>query len=382
MRKVAVVTGTRAEYGIFQPVLRAIEESPNLKLLLVVSGMHLSREFGYTVNEIRKDGFRIDAKVPMLLPGDTLAAMAESVGRGIVGMSRAWERLRPDIILVLGDRVEPLAAAVAGAYMNIPVAHIHGGDSSKGGLDESARHAVTKFAHIHFPATRLSAERIIKLGEDEWRVHTVGSPAIDTILNEPFLPIEALTEKFKLDLSQPLVLLIQHPVTTQVPEAAAQMRETLSAISELGYPTVIIYPNSDAGGRSMIEVIKQYEGHPLIKTFKNLPHKEYLSLMKVASVVVGNSSSGIIDAPSLGLPAVNIGIRQEGRESGKNVIDIKHDKQEIIKATKKALNDDDFLKKVRKCKNPYGDGKTGPRIADVLSKIRINKKLLQKKITY
>ena len=382
MKKVAVVTGTRAEYGIFQPVLRAIEKKQDLKLLLVVSGMHLSREFGYTYKEIKKDGFRIDAKVPMLLSGDTLAAMAESVGRGVVGMSRAWKRLRPDIILVLGDRIEPLAAAIAGAYMNIPVAHIHGGDSSKGGLDESARHAITKFAHIHFPATRLSAERIIKLGEDQWRIHTVGSPALDTILNEPLLTGENLAGKFELDLSQPLVLLVQHPVTTQMPEAAAQMRETLSAISESGYRTVIIYPNSDAGGRRMIEVIKQYQGHPFIKTFKNLPHKEYLGLMKVASVIVGNSSSGIIDAPALGLPAVNIGIRQEGRERGKNVIDVKHDEQEIIEAIKQCLEDKSFLDEVKKCENPYGDGKAGERIAAILTELEITPQLLQKKITY
>ena len=382
MRNVVVVTGTRAEYGIFQPVLRAIEKKPELKLLLVASGMHLSREFGYTCNEIKRDGFRIDAKVPMLLPGDTLAAMAESVGRGIIGMSRAWQRLRPEIIMVLGDRVEPLAAAIAGAYMNIPVAHIHGGDSSKGGLDESARHAITKFAHIHFPATKLSAERIIKLGEDDWRVHTVGSPAIDTILNEPLPSGQALAEQFELDLSQPLILLVQHPVTTQVPEAAAQMRETLSAISELGYPTLIIYPNSDAGGRSMIAVIKQYEGYPFIKIIINLPRKQYLSLMKVASVLVGNSSSAIIDAPSLGLPAVNIGIRQKGRERGNNVIDVGHDKQEIIRAIKQCLADKHFLDEVKERVNPYGDGRASQRIADILAGLEITPQLLQKKITY
>jgi UDP-hydrolysing UDP-N-acetyl-D-glucosamine 2-epimerase len=264
--------------------------------------------------------------------------------------------------------------------MNIPIAHIHGGDSSKGGLDESARHAITKFAHIHFPATKLSAERILKMGEDEWRVHTVGSPTIDTILNEPLLTREALAVQFELDLSQPLVLLVQHPVTTQAIEAAAQMRETLSAISELGYPTVIIYPNSDAGSRSMIEVIKQYEGYPFIRTFKSLPHKEYLSLMKVASAIVGNSSSGIFDAPSLGLPAVNIGIRQEGRERGKNVIDVKHDKQGIIRALKQCLTDKHFLDEVKKRENPYGDGKAGQRIATILAEIEITPQLFQKKI--
>ncbi|MGA7678078.1 MAG: UDP-N-acetylglucosamine 2-epimerase [Dehalococcoidia bacterium] len=383
MKKVAVITGTRAEYGILFPVLRAIETSPALKLSLVASGMHLCHEFGYTINEIKRDGFRIDAKVPILSKSDTLAAMAKSVGVGVVGMSQTWERLRPDIILVLGDRVEPFAAAISGAYMNIPVAHIHGGDACVGGsIDDSNRYAITKFAHVHFPATSKSAERIIKMGEEEWRVHQVGSPALDVILSEPLIPTKQLAERFHLDLSQPLILVVQHPVTLQVDNAAEQMRETLEAVVEIGYPTVLIYPNSDAGGRSMIEVIRQYEGHPFIKTFKSLPRKEYLSFMKCASVIVGNSSSGIIDAPTLGLPAVNIGIRQEGRERGKNVIDVGHDKHEIVEAIEKALNDKGFIAEVKKCESPYGDGKTGPRIARILSEIGITPQLLQKRITY
>jgi UDP-N-acetylglucosamine 2-epimerase (non-hydrolysing)/GDP/UDP-N,N'-diacetylbacillosamine 2-epimerase (hydrolysing) len=383
MRRIAVVTGTRAEYGILLPVLKAIKTKPGLELALVVTGMHLSHEFGYTINEIKSDGFRIDAKVPILSKSDTLAAMAKSVGLGIIGMSRTWERLRPDIILVLGDRVEPLAAAIAGAYMNIPVAHIHGGDACAGGnIDDSNRYAITKFAHVHFPATSKSAERIIKMGEEEWRVHQVGSPALDVILSEPLISAEHLAESFNLDLSQPLILLVQHPVTTQVDEASQQMRETLEATKEIGYPTVLIYPNSDAGGRRMIEVIKEYERYPFIKTFESLPRKEYLSLVKAASVMVGNSSSGIIDAPSLGLPAVNIGIRQEGRERGRNVIDVGHSKQEIIEAIKKALTDKEFLDEVKRCETPYGDGKASQRIAEILSKLEITPRLLQKKITY
>src|SRR3990170_2610541 len=194
MNKIAVVTGTRAEYGILQPVLRAIEAHRGLELLLVVTGTHLSKEFGYTVREIEKDGFEISARVDMLPKDDTLEAMAESVGKGIIGLAQTWQRLKPDVILVLGDRTEPLAAAISGAYMNILVAHIHGGDSARGGLDEYARHAITKFAHVHFPATKKSAERIIKMGENQWRVYTVGSPALDIILNEPLLPPESLSQ--------------------------------------------------------------------------------------------------------------------------------------------------------------------------------------------
>ena len=381
-KKIAVVTGTRAEYGLLYPVLKSIEAQPNLQLFLVVTGMHLSHEFGYTVRQIEQDGFNVYARVDTLLSDDSPEAMAKSIGLGIIGTAQTWEQLKPDAILVLGDRVEPLAAAIAGAYMNIPLAHIHGGDRTRGGLDESARHAITKFAHIHFPATKKSADRIVKMGEDEWRVHVVGSPALDIILSEPLLPPKELTEKFGLDLAQPLVLVVQHPVTTQVEEAPKQMRETLEAIVEIGCPTILIYPNSDAGGRRMIEVIKRYDKYPFIKTYKNLPRREYLSLMKISSIMVGNSSSGIIDAPTFGLPAVNIGIRQEGRERGKNVIDVSHDKQEIVNSIEKALKDKEFLAEIKKCENPYGDGNTGPRIAEILNRIEVTPELLQKRITY
>ena len=381
-RKVAVVTGTRAEYGVLYPVLKAIEQHPKLQLLVVATGMHLSHEFGYTVQELEKDGFHIDAKVDMLLSDDTSSAMSKSIGLGLIGLAQTWEHLKPDIILVLGDRVEPLAAAISGSYMNIPVAHIHGGDTGKGGLDESARHAITKFAHIHFPATKKSAQRIIRMGEDRWRVHIVGSPALDTILNEPLLPPKTIARRLGLDLSRPVILVVQHPVTTQVEKAAEQMRQTLQAILEFQYPTIVIYPNSDAGGRKMIEVIKQYEGYSFIKTFKSLPHGEYLSLLRVASVMVGNSSSGIIDAPSFGLPAVNVGIRQEGRQRGKNVIDVGHSTRGIAQAIKKILTDKQFLNEVKKSENPYGDGRAGPRIARYLAQMTITSRLLQKQIAY
>lgn len=378
-----MVTGTRAEYGVLQYVLRAIQAKPELKLLLIVTGMHLSHEFGYTASETAKDGFEIAATVEMMPANDTLQAMAESVGQGIIGMSKTWAQLKPDIILVTGDRTEPLAAAISGAYMNIPIAHIHGGDSSMGGLDEYARHAITKFAHIHFPATQKSAERIIRMGEDEWRVHMVGSPALDAILNEPLLPHEQVIQKFDIDASKPLILLVQHPVTTETDKAREQITESLEAVAHLRYPVILLYPNADAGGRRMIEIIKDYEKeYSFIKTFKSLPRREYLSLLRIANVLVGNSSSGVIDAPSFGLPAVNIGSRQEGRERGDNIIDVGHDHKEIASAIEKALTDEQFLSVVKKCRNPYGDGKASIRIAEILSNIEITQELLQKKITY
>jgi UDP-N-acetylglucosamine 2-epimerase (non-hydrolysing)/GDP/UDP-N,N'-diacetylbacillosamine 2-epimerase (hydrolysing) len=244
-RKIAVVTGTRAEYGILKPVLQAIRGYPGLELSLVVTGMHLSHDFGYTVSEIEKDGYEIAARVDMMPGSDNLEAMAESIGKGTIGMAQAWAQLKPEIIVILGDRVEPLAAAIAGAYMNLPLAHIHGGDIC-GNIDDLARHAITRFAHIHFPATKKSSDRIIKMGEEKWRVHMVGSPAVDAILETPPVSAAALGKKLGLDLSRPFILLTQHPVTTQVDDAAAQMKETLEAIVAAGCHDYHL-PEPDAG---------------------------------------------------------------------------------------------------------------------------------------
>ena len=381
MRKIAVITGTRAEYGIFKSVLREIEANLELNLSLIVIGMHLSAEFGYTVKEIEEDGFKIDAKIDVLHSEDTGAAMSKSIGRCMVRTANALEKIKPDVLLILGDRSEMLVGAVSATYMGIPIAHIHGGDVS-GNVDEPVRHAITKLAHIHFAATEESADRIIKMGEEPWRVHVVGAPGLDLILNEKMPEPREIARKYGLDLSKPILLVVQHSVITEADDAPNQIRETLEAIVELGYQTILIYPNADAGGRRMIEVIREYEKYPFIKTFRSVIHKEYLSLMKLASVIVGNSSSGIIEAPSFRLPVVNIGTRQKGRQRAENVINIDYDKEEIKMAIQKALYDKKFKEKVKNCKNFYGDGKAGMRIANVLSEIKIDKKLLEKRMTY
>lgn len=381
MRKIAVVTGTRAEYGILKPVLKAIKTHPHLDLALIVTGMHLSKEFGYTIKEIKKDGFKIDTKVEMLHAEDTGAAMAKSIGKCIEKMTEALKRIKPDFLVLLGDRAEMLAGAVAASYVSIPIAHLHGGDVS-GSVDDSVRHAITKLAHIHFPATQESANRIIKMGEDPSKVFIVGAPALDIILKEKLPKQAKLSRKYSLDLSKPIFLVLQHPVVTEADQAADQIKETLDAIVELKHQTIIIYPNADAGGRRMIKVIKKYAKYPFIKSYKSIPHADYLGLMGVASVMIGNSSSGIIDAPSFHLPVVNIGTRERGRERSTNVIDVRHNKREITKAIKKALHDKRFRAKVKKCRNPYGAGKASQRIVKVLSKIEITPALLQKKITY
>ncbi len=376
-RKILYITGTRADYGLMKSVLGAIENHPHLNLEIIATGMHLMLEFGMTINEIKKDTFKIH-EIDASYGKDDKESMANFVGKFIQLLTGKVNEIKPDMILLLGDRGEMLAGAIVGAYLTIPVAHLHGGEVTST-VDDFARHAITKLAHIHLPATELSAKRIILMGEESWRIHVVGAPGLDLILNEKLPSKEEVCENLSLDPKKPIFLAIQHPVTLEIEQAEKQMRETMEAIAHLKQQTVVIYPNADAGGRKMIEVIKEYDKYPFVKIFKSIPHIEYLSLMKMSSVMVGNSSSGIIEAPSFQLPVVNIGTRQEGRERSDNVIDVDHCKEEIINAINKAMSDPIFTGKVKKCKNPYGDGKTGERVANILNRIKIDKQLLQKK---
>ncbi|HYD03333.1 MAG TPA: UDP-N-acetylglucosamine 2-epimerase [Alphaproteobacteria bacterium] len=380
MRKICVVTGTRAEYGLLRPVMRAIKESENLQLQIIATGMHLSERHGNSYQEIIKDGFKIDDSVKTDSEDDTGHGMNIAIAKGIEGLSQAFIKLQPDVVLILGDRTEALAAAISASYLNIPVAHLHGGDRTMAGLDESARHAITKFAHIHFPATPYSEERIKKMGEDFWRIHYVGSPAIDEILNEELFSKEELESNINAKLEEKYLLVVQHPVSTQPSESVNQITETLEAIKLLGMQAIIIYPNSDSGGRAIIEKIKKYEDLDNVISYTNLSHKEYLSLMKYAAVLVGNSSSGMTESASFKIPVVNIGIRQNGRDRSDNVIDAGHDRNQILLAIEKALSDE--FKKNMKSVNLYGDGTAGKRIANILSDIVIDKKLLHKTNSY
>lgn len=378
LRKICFITGTRADYGLMKNTLKKINREFDLSLIVV--GMHLSIEFGQTVKEIEKDGFKIAKKIKTLTTEDTGGAMAKALGYELIEITKVLEKLKPDIFLVLGDRGEALAATLASAHLGIPVIHIHGGDQgdNSGHVDDSSRHAITKFAHLHLAATQGSANRLIRMGEETWRVRVVGSPAIDDIKSGKLYNQDELEKKYGLNK----ILMIQHPASNQAEEAAKQIRETLAALKEINQQTILIYPNSDAGGRSMIKAIKEYENYPFLRTYKSLPRKDYLSLMKFAKVFVGNSSSGSIDTPSFHVPVVNIGTRESVRENAGNKIFVGHNKKEIVKAIKKAIFDKNFRRKVKKCKSPYGDGRSGQRIVKILKNIRINKKLLNKKITY
>ncbi len=375
-RKICVVTGSRAEYGLLLPLLNAVKKSPRLDLQLIVTGMHLLRDRGYTIALVRRDGFHIDAVVPSVAPGDDGLQMALSVANATAGIAKALAKLKPDFLVILGDRTEVLAAATAAAYLNIPIAHLHGGDVGSGCIDNQVRDAVTKLANLHFAASRKSAARIRALGEEAWRVFQTGSTGIDFILGTKLPAKRELFSKFGLAVDKPLIVVAQHPVTTEVGAAAGQMAQTMRAIAALEQQALVLYPNSDAGADSMIKVINQYRRCPFIRIIPNLPHHEYLGFLKYASVLVGNSSSGVIESASFGLPVVNIGLRQQGRERSANVRDVPHRQAAIRQAISQLLPGRPAAG--RKYTNVYGDGRAAQRIVRVLSGIKLGQKLLLK----
>ncbi len=380
-RRISVITGTRAEYGILRPVLQEIQASKKLRLYLIVTGTHLSKKHGLTIREIRKDGFPIHAIINMMPKGDSTYFMSTALGKGIVEFSRVFKRLKPDINLVLGDRDEMLASTIAAYHMNIPNAHIHGGDKSQGGIDEYNRHAITKMSNIHFVATKKSLERVIKMGENPKTVFLTGSPSIDEIINNKITSRKILQKHYQLRFDGNEILLVQHSVTTQSELSGKHIRSTLDAIVKTKKPTIAIAPNSDAGSRVIFDYLALYsKKHSFIKVYPSIPRNDYLGLMRYCGVLVGNSSSGVIDASYFNIPVVNIGIRQKGRERGKNVIDAREgDTSSIYYAILRA-----FHIKKRKFSNEYiyGNGNTSKKIIYYLEKIHLNKDLIQKQIFY
>lgn len=380
-RRIAVVSEARATYGYIKRLMHCIERSDRLELQLIVTGMHLLKEYGSSVEEILRDGFTPAAQVDMYVGGDSPTAWAKSLGVEIQGLAQVLDMLKPDLVLVAGDRAEVLAATVTAAYMNIPVAHIQSGDLS-GHIDGSARHALTKLAHVHFPSCEDSAERVRKLGEEPWRIFNVGAPQLDDVVSGRKLPREELERLVGLEFSKPVLLVIQHPVLAEVQLARKQMEETMAAVRESGYQALVIYPNVDAAGREIIAVIEQHRDHPAIRLFRNLDREVFLSLLGVVSVLVGNSSVGILEAPSFKLPALDIGSRQTGRMRACNVITIpEFDRNAIRDAIERALHDPTYRAMLATCRNPYGDGNSSERICRILEDIHLSK-LLNKHMTY
>jgi UDP-hydrolysing UDP-N-acetyl-D-glucosamine 2-epimerase len=382
-RKICIVVGSRANYSSIKSVMRAVQAHPGLELQLVLGASALLDRYGAVANLVRADGFEPRAEVHMLIEGETPATMAKSTGLGLLELPTIFARLAPDFVLTVGDRFETMATALAAAYMNIPLAHTMGGEVS-GTIDESIRHAVTKFAHVHFAASGDAGERIIRLGERPEDVHIVGCPRIDLVAEilaaDDQLPVQNIFQEGvgdKLDLTEPFLLVSQHPVTTEYGSGKAQIAETLKAITDVRLPAIVLWPNPDAGSEHIAAGIREWREMGLADNmhfFKNLPINTYVKLMRHTACLVGNSSSGIREGAYIGTPVVNIGSRQRRRLSGRNVLHSPHDSTSIRKAIEQQLEHGRYL-----MEPIYGKGNAGEQIATILSHKTVS---TQKLITY
>lgn len=368
MRKICFVTGSRAEYGLLSGLMKAVKNDPELEIQIVATNMHLSPEFGLTYREIEKDGFTIDKKVEMLLSSDTPAGTTKSVGLGLIGFADAFDDLNPDLIVILGDRYEMIAVASAALFHKIPIAHLHGGEITEGAYDDCIRHAISKMSHLHFTSTEAYRNRIIQLGEQPERVFNVGAIGIENIKHIPVMSKEELDASLNFKMGDKCIIVTYHPVTLEENSAEQQSEALLSALDTLeNYKIIFTYPNSDTNGRVIIEKINEYvAAHPEnAKAWPSLGLKRYLSTMHFVTAAVGNSSSGIIEVPSFGIPTLNIGDRQKGRIVAESVLNC----EATEAAIKEGLNiilSDEFIAKAKHALNPYEGANTTEYILNVI----------------
>jgi GDP/UDP-N,N'-diacetylbacillosamine 2-epimerase (hydrolysing) len=368
-RRICVITGSRAEYGLLYWLMKEIQASPAMELQLAVTGMHLSPEFGLTYRIIEEDGFRIDAKVEMLLSSDTPVGIAKSIGLGTIGFADAFERLKPDIVVVLGDRFEIFSATQAALVARIPVAHLHGGETTEGAIDEAFRHAISKMSHLHFTATEEYRARVIQLGEDPGRVFNVGAAGMDNFRRLKLLSRPELEETLGFRFGEKNLLVTFHPVTLENDTAGHQVDELLAALDELADTHLIFtLPNADTGGRIIRAMIQDYVAVRQTKAvcFDSLGQLRYLSVMQFVHAVAGNSSSGLIEAPSFRIGTINIGDRQKGRVKAASVIDCEPQRESIGQALRKLFSRE-FQESLRLVTNPYDQGLVATRVVQVLA---------------
>jgi UDP-N-acetylglucosamine 2-epimerase (non-hydrolysing)/GDP/UDP-N,N'-diacetylbacillosamine 2-epimerase (hydrolysing) len=380
VRHICVLSGKRGGFGALAPMMREIMARPDMRLSVLVTDQHLYERFGKTIAEVEA-AFPIAAAIDMEQKGDRGSDRARAVGVCLSKMADTLDELRPDILVVIGDRGEVLATTIAAHNLNVPVAHIQGGDIS-GTLDEPVRHAITKLSHLHFPSTARSADRIRKLGEEEWRIHTVGDTHVDQILQGTATPYSILRERYDLAAGEPFILVLQHPDTTEPQESGRHMRETVGAVLSFGVRTLLVYPCSDQGFEGIVGEIEGVRGIEGVSIHPNIPAPDFIGLQMAASCLVGNSSAGLIEAPYFGLPAINVGDRQKGREHDGNVIHVPYERTRIREAISRALDDTAWRSELKTRTPPFGDGNACHRITEMLGAVELGPRLFNKRMTY
>jgi UDP-hydrolysing UDP-N-acetyl-D-glucosamine 2-epimerase len=379
VRSIAVVTGSRAEYGLLKSILTAITHSADLRLRLLVCGMHLEPAFGRTVEAIEIDGFSISDCIETWTGADSPEAIAATISRGIAGFAKAFAKERPHLLLLLGDRYDMLAAAIAALPFALPIAHIHGGELTEGAIDEAIRHSLTKMSHLHFVANELYRDRVIQMGERPHRVFISGGPAIDVIHTTRPTPRAELERRIGITFEPAPLLVTFHPVTLEYAATASQSRALMGALATFERPILFTYPCADTAASAIIAAIDEFIAHRAnARVVQSLGTADYLGMMAISAAMVGNSSSGIVEAPSFGLPVVNIGNRQRGRLRAANVIDCEADSGAIVAAIKRALSPD-FRAGLKGLVNPYGDGHAAERIVRLLREVPLDANLVEKR---
>ncbi len=382
-RKICVLTTSRSDYGLLYWLMKEIQQDEDLQLQIIATGMHLSPEHGMTVKIIEADGFRINKRISMLLSSDHESAITKSIGAGMIAFPDAMIELKPDILVVLGDRYELLSGVIAALILKVPIAHIHGGETSQGAIDEAIRHSITKMASLHFAATEAYKNRIIQMGEDPKFIYNFGAPGLDHIYKSKLLDKKGLEKNLKFNLSRQVAIVTYHPVTLEKNTPEMQIKNILQSIERAGIKAIFTSANADAYGSTINREIKSFCDHDpaRFKFFSNLGQLPYLSCLRNINLMIGNSSSGLTEAPSFKLPVVNVGDRQKGRIKAKNVIDVGYSAAEIKGGIEKACSPE-FRKRIRNMKNPYdkyGDGKVSYRIKEELKRISLSEGLLKKK---
>jgi GDP/UDP-N,N'-diacetylbacillosamine 2-epimerase (hydrolysing) len=375
-RKIVYVTGTRADYGLMKAVLQRLNDADGFDLSICVTGMHLSSLYGNTINEIEADSFKICGVIPVDVDRTTHVSMSKSTGYQIISMTEVFDKEQPDLILLLGDRGEMLAAAIAAVHLNIPIVHLHGGERS-GTIDEMFRHAISKCSHYHFVTTEASKDRLIKMGEKEEAIFVVGAPGLDEIALYVPCDREVFYSSYLLDSQKKTALMLYHPVVQEFHNIEEQVQNLFNATLSIGLQIICLEPNSDAGGQKIRSVLQEYDNYPDVRIVKHLPRREFINCMAHVDVMIGNSSSGIIEAASFNLPVVNVGSRQNLREHGCNVINANTSIESITNSLKRALEQDK-----KSYTNIYGDGKTSERCYQLLKNINLDSSILNKTNTY